>query len=96
MSKSLGVRVAFIQATQLVKSTREAPWKLTVASNGYLRSFVLQLDPHRMAYEYQALKAMESIPIPTPVHMDWMCPAKLSACYAISVSLSMPSVHCRP
>jgi aminoglycoside phosphotransferase (APT) family kinase protein len=66
LSKYLGFKVEFVQATQLTKSTREAPWKLTVGSTGNLKSFVLQLDHNSMEHEYQALKAMEPCPIPTP------------------------------
>jgi aminoglycoside phosphotransferase (APT) family kinase protein len=34
--------------------------------DGKRKSFVLQMDPQNLSYEYQALKAMENIPIPTP------------------------------
>jgi len=66
LSKNLGYQVEMIQATKLTKSSREAPWKLIVETNGKVTSFVLQLDQDTMEHEYQALKAMERIPIPTP------------------------------
>jgi aminoglycoside phosphotransferase (APT) family kinase protein len=66
LGRSLGSRVDLVQAGLLTKSTREAPWRLDVQVDGVPRSYVLQLDPRDMEYEYQILKAMESIPVPTP------------------------------
>ncbi|MGD8405847.1 MAG: phosphotransferase [Anaerolineales bacterium] len=66
LSKNLGFQVEIVQSTKLTKSTREAPWKLVVENNGKVTSFVLQLDQDTMEHEYQSLKAMERIPIPTP------------------------------
>jgi len=66
LSKNLGYQVEYVQATRLAKSTREAPWKLIVETNKKAASYVLQLDQDTIEHEYQALKAMEKIPIPTP------------------------------
>jgi aminoglycoside phosphotransferase (APT) family kinase protein len=66
MGRFLESQVDFIQAELLTKSTREAPWRLDVRVNGALQSYVLQLDPKDMEYEYQILKAVESLPVSTP------------------------------
>ncbi len=66
LSRFLGCPVDFAQAKRLTKSTREAPWRLDVKVNGVAQSYVLQLDSRDIEYEYQILKAMEAIPIPTP------------------------------
>jgi aminoglycoside phosphotransferase (APT) family kinase protein len=67
LSAHLGVTVELQKATQLTKSTREAPWKLEVDIQGTKKSYVLQLEPNDLAYEYQVLKGLEEIPIPTPL-----------------------------
>jgi len=66
MHHFLGYPVSFIRAEALPQSTRIAPWRLDVQVNGIKRAYVLQLDTRDMEYEYQVLKAVESIPIPTP------------------------------
>jgi len=66
ISNGLEQRVEFIKAERLTKSTRQAPWRLDVNVKGHTRSYVLQLDTRGLAHEYQVLKAMESIPVPTP------------------------------
>ena len=66
LSRYLECQVDFIQAEKLTKSTREAPWRLDVKVNGAIQSYVLQLDSKNIEHEYQVLKAMETIPIPTP------------------------------
>jgi aminoglycoside phosphotransferase (APT) family kinase protein len=66
MSRFLGGPVSFIRSEILPQSTRMAPWRLDVQLNGINRSYVLQLDTRGMEHEYQVLKAVESIPIPTP------------------------------
>lgn len=62
----LGSAVKLIRAETLQQSTREAPWRLDVRVDGVERAFVLQVDPRGMEYEYQVLKAVESIPVPVP------------------------------
>jgi len=62
----LQTQVEFIRAEILQQSTRAAPWKLDVRVNGEARSYVLQIDPDGMLYEFNILKAMASIPLPTP------------------------------
>ena len=59
-------KIEFIQATQLKKSSREAPWKLDILFNDSPKSFVLQLDPKSMEHEFRILEAMSQIPVPTP------------------------------
>ena len=66
MSRFLGSAVKLIHAEALQQSTREVPWRLDVRMDGVDRAFVLQVDPSGMEYEYQILKAVESIPVPTP------------------------------
>ena len=66
LSKLLGLPVELVQAVQLTKSTREAPWKLMVDAGGMLETYVLQVDQKSMEYEYHALEAMGGVPIPTP------------------------------
>jgi aminoglycoside phosphotransferase (APT) family kinase protein len=66
MSRFLGSAVKLIRAEALQQSTREAPWRLDVRVDGVEQVFVLQVDPRGMEYEYQILKAVESIPIRTP------------------------------
>jgi len=66
LSHFLAGQVDFVQADQLTKSTREAPWRLDVKLDGAAQSYVLQLDARSLEYEYQVLRAMEKIPLPTP------------------------------
>lgn len=66
MSRFLGCHVSFIRAEVLPQSTRIAPWRLDVQVNGIKQAYVLQLDTRGMEHEYQVLKAVESIPVPTP------------------------------
>ena len=66
LSRYLESQVDFIRARKLTKSTREAPWRLEVRVKGVIQSYVLQLDPEKIEHEYQVLKVMERIPIPTP------------------------------
>ena len=65
LSHTLECQVDFNWAKKLTKSTREAPWRLEVEVNGVAQSYVLQLDPKNIEHEYQVLKVMETIPIPT-------------------------------
>jgi hypothetical protein len=66
LNRFLESPVEFIRAEILQQSTRAAPWRLDVRVNGEVRSYVLQTDPDGMQYEYDVLKAMASIPLPTP------------------------------
>jgi len=66
LRRYLDFQVDFIRAEKLTKSTREAPWRLDTKVNGVPQSFVLQLDLGNIDNEYQVLKVMETIPIPTP------------------------------
>jgi aminoglycoside phosphotransferase (APT) family kinase protein len=66
LSSVLGCPVDLIRVEMLAQSTRQAPWRMDVSVNGIEKSFVLQLDERGLDYEYQILKAMEAIPIPTP------------------------------
>jgi aminoglycoside phosphotransferase (APT) family kinase protein len=66
MSRSLGSAVKLLRAEMLTQSTRAAPWRLDVRVDGVERSFVLQVDPSGMEYEYQALQAMAKSPVRAP------------------------------
>ena len=61
----------FVHAELLAKSTRDAPWRLDVEVSGVLRRYVLRLGSRRIEHEYAVLRAMESIPIPTPRTYGW-------------------------
>jgi aminoglycoside phosphotransferase (APT) family kinase protein len=71
LSRFLQSRVNFLQAEMLPKSTRDAPWRLDIEVNGSVKSFVLRLDTKDSEREYQILRAMETIPIPTPRVYGW-------------------------
>jgi len=71
LSRSLNGRVHLLLAEPLVKSSRAAPWRLDAEVDGRRLSYVLRLDPERGEHEYAALRAMESIAIPTPRAYGW-------------------------
>jgi aminoglycoside phosphotransferase (APT) family kinase protein len=71
LSRSLAGHVHLIQASPLVKSTREAPWRLDVDVNGVKRSYVLRVDARFGEHEFAVLQAMGSISIPTPNAYGW-------------------------
>ncbi len=62
----LAAPVKILRASQLTQSTRTAPWRLYIAVNRREQAFVLQLDAWGLGYEYQVLKALEPLAIPTP------------------------------
>jgi len=64
-------QVRLVHAEPLAKSTRDAPWRLDVEVGGVMRRYVLRLDSKRSEHEYTVLRAMESIPIPTPQAYGW-------------------------
>lgn len=66
LGRHLGYPVKLVRGAQLPKSTREAPWKLTVNAGGMPEAYVLQVDQGTLEYEYYALVAMERVPIPSP------------------------------
>lgn len=66
LSRALQSPVRLIHAEQLTQSTRAAPWRLEVEVNGVRRRYVLRLDARRSGHEYTVLRAMETVPIPTP------------------------------
>lgn len=68
---SLKSQVRFVHAEKLAKSTRDAPWRLDVEVNGVMRRYVLRSDSKRSEHEYAVLRAMESVPIPTPQAYGW-------------------------
>jgi aminoglycoside phosphotransferase (APT) family kinase protein len=68
---SLKSQVRFVRAEPLTQSTRDAPWRLDVEVSGVKRRYVLRLDSGRSEHEYAVLRAMESIPIPTPQVYGW-------------------------
>lgn len=71
IARSLESQVRFVHAEPLVKSTRDAPWRLDVEIDGIEQSYVLRIDSRRIEHEYKVLRAMESIPIPTPRVYGW-------------------------
>lgn len=66
LSRGLASTVRFLGARPLTQSSRTAPWRLNVEVNGQEQAFVLQLDARGLEYEYQILKALEPLAIPTP------------------------------
>lgn len=71
LRRSLKSKVRFVHAEQLTKSTRDAPWRLDVEVGGVMRRYVLRLESRRIEHEYAVLRAMESVPIPTPQAYGW-------------------------
>jgi aminoglycoside phosphotransferase (APT) family kinase protein len=71
LSHYLKSRVRFVCAELLTQSTRDAPWRLDVEVGRAARSYVLRLDARRGEHEYEVLRAMESLPIPTPRVYGW-------------------------
>jgi aminoglycoside phosphotransferase (APT) family kinase protein len=71
LSHFLESRVHLVHAEPLAKSTRDPPWRLDVEVGGVARSYVLRLDSRRGEHEYEVLRAMESVPIPTPRVYGW-------------------------
>jgi aminoglycoside phosphotransferase (APT) family kinase protein len=71
LSRALGSQVLLVHAEMLDKSTRDAPWRLDVDAGGTARSFVLRLESRRIEHEYEALRAMEGVTIPTPRAYGW-------------------------
>jgi aminoglycoside phosphotransferase (APT) family kinase protein len=67
----LNEQVHLVYAEPLEKSTRDAPWRLDVKADGAARSFVLRLDSRHIEHEYEVLRALEAIPIPTPRAYGW-------------------------
>ena len=71
LRRSLKSEVRFVHAEPLTKSTRDAPWRLDVEVGGVMRRYLLRLDSRRSEHEYAVLRAMESVPIPTPQVYGW-------------------------
>jgi len=71
LSRILEESVILLSAKPLMKSTRDSPWRLDVQVGRKRRSFVLRLDARFGEHDYSILKAMESIPIPTPKAFGW-------------------------
>ncbi|MHC4473829.1 MAG: phosphotransferase family protein [Planctomycetota bacterium] len=71
VSGALGRPVRFLRADRLVKSSREAPWRLVVRESGEERSYVLRAGVARVEHEFRALRAMERVAIPTPRAYGW-------------------------
>jgi aminoglycoside phosphotransferase (APT) family kinase protein len=71
LSHALGSRVRIVSAAQLEKSTRDAPWRLNVEVDGLPTVYVLRLESRRIEHEYEVLRAMELVPIPTPRVYGW-------------------------
>jgi aminoglycoside phosphotransferase (APT) family kinase protein len=71
LGRTLGGRVRLVSARPLEKSTREAPWRLDVELDGLARAYVLRLESRRIEHEYEVLRAVEPLPIPTPRAYGW-------------------------
>jgi aminoglycoside phosphotransferase (APT) family kinase protein len=71
LGRSLGDHVRLVCAKELVRSTREAPWRLDVEVGSQARSFVLRPESQRIEHEYRVLRALESLPIPAPRAYGW-------------------------
>lgn len=71
LSGCLSAEVRLLRATPLPKSSREAPWRLDVEVNGTSHSFVLRLESRRIEHEYEMLRAVEPLSIPTPRAYGW-------------------------
>ena len=71
LGRSLNGQVRLVHAELLEKSTRDAPWRLDVEVDGAARSYVLRLDSRHIEHEYQVLRVVETIPIPTPRAYGW-------------------------
>jgi aminoglycoside phosphotransferase (APT) family kinase protein len=71
LTRFLKSQVRFVYAERLTRSTRDAPWRLDVEVSGVKRRYVLRLDSGRGEHEVAILRAMESIPIPTPRVYGW-------------------------
>jgi aminoglycoside phosphotransferase (APT) family kinase protein len=71
LSRILRGKVRLMHAELLMKSTRNAPWRLDVEIEGTRRSYVLRLDSRSSDHEYAVLRAMEAVPLPTPRAYGW-------------------------
>jgi aminoglycoside phosphotransferase (APT) family kinase protein len=71
LSRWLGGPVRLVGTRTLEKSTREAPWRLDVEVGGQARAYVLRLESRRIEHEYQVLRGIEPLPIPTPRAYGW-------------------------
>jgi aminoglycoside phosphotransferase (APT) family kinase protein len=63
--------VRLLSARPLERSTREAPWRLDVELAGQPRAYVLRLESRKIEHEYQVMRAVESLPLPTPRAYGW-------------------------
>jgi len=71
LASFLGGRVRLVRASLLPRSSREAPWRLDVELDGEPRAYVLRMESRRIEHEYEMLRAVESLPIPTPRAYGW-------------------------
>jgi aminoglycoside phosphotransferase (APT) family kinase protein len=63
---SLGKPVRLLGAEQLTEGLRKKPWRLHVEVSGQKDSFVLLLTQNNVEHEFDALRTVESLPLPTP------------------------------
>ena len=71
LARFLGGRVRLQAAQRLAQSTREAPWRLDVEVDGAACAYVLRLDSRRIEHEYDVMRAVEPLSIPTPRAYGW-------------------------
>jgi aminoglycoside phosphotransferase (APT) family kinase protein len=67
----LAVDLQLVGAAPLVRSTRDAPWRLDTHVDGVSCSYVLRVDADGDGHEYAILRAMEPLPVPTPRAYGW-------------------------
>jgi aminoglycoside phosphotransferase (APT) family kinase protein len=71
LGRWLGGKVRLRGTRPLERSTREAPWRLDATVEGQPRAYVLRLASRRIEHEYQVMRAVESLPLPTPRAFGW-------------------------
>jgi aminoglycoside phosphotransferase (APT) family kinase protein len=63
---TLGRQVRFIGAERIGEDTSSLPWRLDVEEDGARASYVLHIDRWRAEHEYEVLKAIQGLSLPTP------------------------------
>ena len=66
LREALEAPVRLIQAHELTESTRSAPWRLDIESDGATHSYVLRTGTDGLAHEFAVLNAMQNTPLPVP------------------------------
>jgi aminoglycoside phosphotransferase (APT) family kinase protein len=66
LGETLGRPVRLLHFERLTKGTGEPPWRLDVDVAGVKHSYLLRLDKWRASHEYEVLRALEKVAVPTP------------------------------